>query len=294
MKKSLIAVIGDVHHHIGLAVEGLERIESELNRPIDQVFSVGDLGLFLNESDWDFLTGPKKYRTPEESPAIRDAWARWRWPFSVIAGNHEPFNRYRDWDPAAFSFQLEYTNAGELPHSVPQLKVAGLSGIYHPQALEFLTDTESRSKGFPTVSSWPEIVRLVENKRISPSRLSYYKEFEIEILKSLDFTPDLLLLHDWPVAPPHISNLYLRRPEAEIVAALKPKFVCCGHHHTPADFFVGSTRVLALNIISTPEWSHRHIINPDWCALFEWDEAKLNFLQTWPKYLNQKRKNPNR
>ena len=119
--KSLIAVIGDVHHHIGLAVEGLERIESELNRPIDQVFSVGDL-----------------------------------------------------------------------------------------------------------------------------------------------------------------------------VASLKPKFVCCGHHHTPADFFVGSTRVLALKIISTPDWSQRHIINPDWCALFEWDEAKLNFLQTWPKYLNQKRKNPNR
>ena len=290
MKKSLIAVIGDVHHHISLAVEGLERIESELNRPIDQVFSVGDLGLFLNESDWDFLTGPKKYRTPEDSPAIREAWSRWRWAFSVIAGNHEPFNRYRDWDASAFFSKLEYTNAGELAHSVPPLKVAGLSGIYHPQALEFLTNEESRSKGFPNVSSWPEIKQLVESKRISRSRLSYYKEFEIEILKSLNFTPHLLLLHDWPVAPAHISNLYLRRPEAEIVATLKPDFVCCGHHHVAADFRINSTRVLALNIISTPEWAPRHIINPDWCALFEWDETNLNFLQTWPKYLKKKRR----
>ncbi|MFZ4778132.1 MAG: hypothetical protein ACOYM3_22400 [Terrimicrobiaceae bacterium] len=63
---SLIAVIGDVHHHIGLAAEGLDRIEKELGRPVAQVFSVGDLGLFLDEADWEFLTGPKKYRKPVE------------------------------------------------------------------------------------------------------------------------------------------------------------------------------------------------------------------------------------
>ena len=284
MKKSLIAVIGDVHHHIGLAVEGLEQIESELNRPIEQVFSVGDLGLFLNESDWDYLTGPKKYRTPEDSPAIRDAWARWRWRLSVIAGNHEPFNRYRDWDASAFSSRLDYSNAGELSHSVPHLKVAGLSGIYHPQGLEFLTPIEARSKKFQGVNSWPEMVRLLEAHQISRSRLTYYKEFEIETLKSLDFAPHLLLLHDWPVAPAHISAIYQRRPEAEIVDALKPEFVCCGHHHTASDFLIGSTQVLALNIISTKELIHRHIINPGWCALFEWDGTSLNFLQTWPDH----------
>jgi hypothetical protein len=40
---SLIAVIGDVHHYIGLAIEGLVHIEQELGQPISQVFSVGDL-----------------------------------------------------------------------------------------------------------------------------------------------------------------------------------------------------------------------------------------------------------
>jgi len=60
MQKPLIVVVGDVHHHIGLATEGLARIEMETGRRIGQVFSVGDFGLFLDESDWAFLTSPKK------------------------------------------------------------------------------------------------------------------------------------------------------------------------------------------------------------------------------------------
>ena len=40
--------------------------------------------------------------------------------------------------------------------------------------------------------------------------------------------------------------------------------------------------MLALNIITTTELSYRHIINPGWAALFEWDGAALTFLQIWP------------
>lgn len=278
----LIAVIGDVHHHIALATEGLERIEGDLSRPIDQVFSVGDFGLFLDEADWNFLTGPKKYRRPEDSPAIRAAWKAWRWPLSAIAGNHEPFQRLRDWDASYFSFKLEYTNAGELAHSVPGLKVAGLSGIYHPQEMEFVTALEARTLKLPRVESWPEMVRLAETNKISRSRLTYYKESEVEYMKSLDFTPDLLLLHDWPVKPPHISHSYPRRPEEEIVKAMQPPFVCCGHHHTVDDFLLGPSRILPLNIISTKELIHHHIIHPGWCALFQWDGSALEFVRTWP------------
>ena len=284
MKTSFIAVIGDVHHHIGLAVEGLERMEAELNRSIDQVFSIGDLGLFLDEAEWDFLTGPNKYRTREESPAIRAAWKKWRWPLAAIAGNHEPFNRYRDWDASFFSFGLQYTNAGELDHRLLHLKVAGLSGIYHPQEMEFVSALEART--LPHAESWPEMVRLAEAKKISRSRLTYYKEFEIEHMKSLGFTPHLLLLHDWPIPPPHISQIYPRRPEAEIVEALRAPFVCCGHHHAASDFLFSASRVLALNIISTKELIHKHIINPGWCALFEWDGESLHFLQHWPQIIS--------
>ena len=281
MITSLIAVIGDVHHHIGLAAEGLDRIENKLGRPVAQVFSVGDLGLFLDEPDWGFLTGPKKYRKPEDSPAIRAAWKSWRWPLSAIAGNHEPFHRLRNWDASYFSFKLDYTNAGELAHKVPVLRVAGLSGIYHPQEMVFMTPLEARTMKRPPAETWPEMVYLTETNRISRSRLTYYKEVEIEYMKSLDFTPDLLLLHDWPVMPPHVGQSYPRRPEAEIVEALQPPFVCCGHHHTADDFMLGQSRILPLNIISTNElW---HIINPGWCVLFGWDGSTLAFLQTWPE-----------
>lgn len=280
MKSSLIAVIGDVHHQLGLAAEALSRIEGDIGRPIAQVFSVGDFGLFLDEEDWAFLTGPKKYRAPEDSPRIRSAWKSWRWPLSVIAGNHEPFHRLRDCDASYFSFRMEYTNAGELAHSVPGLRVAGLSGIYHPNEMEFLTPLERRTMKLPAVESWPQMVALARENKISKSRLTYYKEFEVEHVKTLH--PQLLLLHDWPAAPRHIRHVYERRPEAEIVDATRPAFVCCGHHHTQADFQIGPTRVLALNIISTKELVHRHCICPGWCALFEWDSESLSFLQLWP------------
>jgi len=278
----MIAVMGDVHHYIGLAAEGLDRIENDLGCAVSQVFSVGDLGLFLDEEDWDFLTGPKKYRKLEESPSIRRAWKAWRWPLSMIAGNHEPFHRLRDWDASYFSFKLDYTNAGELAHKVPGLRVAGLSGIYHPQEMEFMTALEARTMKRPHAETWPEMVRLTETNKISRSRLTYFKEFEVEYMKSLDFVPDLLLLHDWPVQPPHIGQCYPRRPEAEIVKALQPPFVCCGHHHTAADFLLEQSRILPLNIISTKELIHRHIINLGWCVLFEWDGTQLQCLQTWP------------
>ena len=279
---SLIAVIGDVHHHIALAAKGLARMESEFGRTIDQVFAVGDLGLFLNEEDWGFLTGPKKYRQPGESRAIRTAWEHWRWPISTIAGNHEPFNRLRAWDPAYFGGKLEYTDAGELAHRVTGLNVAGLSGIYHPQNEEFVSTIESRSLKLPRVKTWPEMVALAQKNKISISRLTYYKEAEVQRLKKLDFIPELLLLHDWPTTPTHVTQIYSRRPEAEIVSALRPSFVCCGHHHTAASFLVGRSRIIGLNIIAREAHGYHQPINPGWAALFDWSESRLTFLSTWP------------
>ena len=281
-RNQTIAVLGDIHHQICLAAEGMERLEEHLGRPVDQTFTVGDLGLFLEKSDWDFLTGPKKYRQPEATSAIRKAWESWRWSLSMIAGNHEPFHRLRAWDPAYFGGKLEYTDAGALAHQVPELEVAGLSGIYHPQHEEFVSAMDARTLKLTRVKSWAEMVPLAKAEKISRSRLTYYKEAEVQKLKKLEFTPDLLLLHDWPAWPEHIARIYTRRPEAEIVDALRPAFVCCGHHHTVADFQLGQTRVLALNIITTTELSYRHIINPGWAALFEWDGAALAFLEVWP------------
>lgn len=268
--KELIAVIGDTHARIDLAAEALDRIEGHYQRTISQVFSVGDFGLFLDEADWGFLSGPKKYRHPEQSKTIRAAWKSWRWPLSAIAGNHEPFNRLREFDPDYFEGKLNYSNAGELTHSIQGLRVLGLSGIYHPE------EYSSRLTGSV---SWSDMLAQVKAQKVSNKFLSYYKKEEVELLKRMEPKPGLILLHDWPMKPEHISDMH-RRPEAEIVEALAPAFVCCGHHHTPCHSTIGATKVFALNIISSRE--DRYHINANWCALFEYDGGELSFLDTWP------------
>ena len=282
LNPKLIVVIGDVHHHIGLAAEGLQRIKNEMGRPIVQVFSVGDFGLFLNDADWDFLSGPAKYRNPETSPAIRAAWSAWHWPLSMIGGNHEPYHLLRDWKPETFSDKLHYTDAGELGHSIPGLRVAGLSGIHHPEHMDFIEEGERGLPRTHQAKSWPEMVELARAGLISRKRLTYYKQHEIDHLCHLDFVPHLVLLHDWPVPPAHIVDLHGPRPEAEILKALKPDFLCCGHHHTSARFSVQNSEVIALNLIATKELSHQRKIQPGWAALFDWDGASLKLLQTWP------------
>ena len=112
----LFVVIGDVHAQVKLALTALAEIEHEHGCRIAQVFSVGDLGLFLNEEDWAFFTGPNRHKHPEWSPAIREAWNLWEWPLAMIGGNHEPWHRLRVFDPGNFGGRLTYTNGGVLPH----------------------------------------------------------------------------------------------------------------------------------------------------------------------------------
>ncbi len=279
-QKQLVVVMGDVHSMVHLAAEGIEQIEAEEGMPVSQVFSVGDLGLFLSPDDWDFLTGPKKYRHPEYCPVIRDAWEAWRWPLSMIAGNHEPFHRLRDWQPDYFGGKLEYGDGGLLAHQVAGMKVAGLNGIYHPQHLDFQSTLEKPIRSSPRPKSWPEMVRLVAGGTLSRNRLTYFKETEVQKILSLGERPHLLLTHDWPVRPHYCDEIYDRRPEGEICEALQTPYACCGHHHTAAQFRCGSTEVFALNIITNSEHSHR--INPGWALRFEWDGESLCNPRVWP------------
>lgn len=90
-------------------------------------------------------------------------------------------------------------------------------------------------------------------------------------------------MHDWPVPPAHIQENHGSRPEASILHALKPHFLCCGHHHTAARFTVDTTEVIALNLITTKELSNQRKIQPGWASLFSWDAKSLHFLQIWPE-----------
>ncbi|MGC1480829.1 MAG: metallophosphoesterase, partial [Chthoniobacterales bacterium] len=233
-----IAIIGDVHGLIELASSVIDRTERQIGRKIDQVFSVGDLGLFFDDTDWTFLTGPKKYRRPEWSSKIRDAWAAWRWPLAMIAGNHEPFNRLRAWDPSHYGPLLTYTNAGELAHRVPELRVVGLSGIYHRDALNFPRDPIGRESRAAHANPWLPTLEAVNRGEISRKHLTFYKTLELEFLWSLPAHPHVILTHDWPLCPPGLTDSG-DRPEADLVSILRPQYSFCGHHHRTARFRLG-------------------------------------------------------
>lgn len=272
-----IVVVGDIHSELALAAAALDRVEEQFG-PIAQVFSVGDVGLFLERGDWEFLTGPKKHRHPERSGEIAAAWKEWRWPLSMIGGNHEPYQWLREFASQRFGGHLDYINAGILSHHVPGLQVYGLSGIHHPEHMTFASG-ENLTGARP--QQWVDLVQLAAAKKVSLKRLTYYKQTEIDRLLALPRAPDLLLLHDWPVPPPHVRGS-TRRPERDIVERLAPKYVCSGHHHTPAEIMLGPSRFIGLNIISSREEIRRRAVSPGWAAIFSWDGAELERCAIWP------------
>lgn len=268
-----IVVIGDIHARLDIALAELIRIEGHYGA-IDQVFSVGDVGLFLEPDDWNYLTGPKKHRHPEWSERIAGAWKEWRWPLAMIGGNHEPYQRLRTFDSAHFGPKLTYINAGVLTHQIQGLRVYGLSGIYHPEHLSF---SVSDRPGEPKPRSWENLLGLTSANKASLKRLTYYKQEEIELLLRLPREPDLLLMHDWPIAPPHIASGG-DRPEKLLVERLRPKWVCSGHHHAPAEFTIGTSNCIALNILAGE--GDRKALRA-WAVIFRWTGPALERLALW-------------
>jgi hypothetical protein len=124
----------------------LAQIEQEQGRRIVQVFSVGDLGLFLREEEWSFFTGPAKHKHSEWSPAIREAWNLWHWPLAIIGGNHESWHNLRVFDPGNYGGRLTYTNGRVLLHNLSGLIVVGLSGIRR-EPTEQRSDREASDLG---------------------------------------------------------------------------------------------------------------------------------------------------
>lgn len=270
---NLVVAVGDLHAQLPLALRGLRQLEAEFAAPIQQVFAVGDVGLFLTPADWRFLTGPSKHKHPEHSAAIAKAWAAWPWPFAMIGGNHEPYHQLRALEPGQFGPAFSYTNAGNLPQTIPGLRVYGLSGIYHPAHY----DTKARHGGWDA-KAWRQLVARVRQGAVSPKELTYYKRAEVEALAKLAPPPELLLLHDWPFPPSRITDAH-ERPERYLVERFSPPWVCCGHHHTPSRFPLGPTTCVTLNIICREP--DRHIL-PGWAAVFDWDGRSLNWQGFWP------------
>jgi hypothetical protein len=228
----------------------IPRIEKEQSRPISQVFSVGDVGLFLSEEDWNCLTDPSKYKHPDRTPGIREAWQLWQWPLATIGGNHEPWNRPRAFDSEFFKNKLTYTNAGELQHSLKGLRVVGLSGIARePMNLKWLDQ------------SWSEILEQVKAGMQSKKNLTYYGANDLHLAASAAGA-HILLTHDWPVDP--LADCKVVRAERFLSLKVCSKYHFCGHHHRPASIQVDAVQVRALNIISSHNREQGRYPNPGW------------------------------
>jgi hypothetical protein len=266
----LFVVIGDVHDRIDLALEFLLQLENELQQVITQVFSVGDFGLFLDEKDWDWLTGPSVYRRSQRTLTIRQAWAAWPWPLATIIGNHDCTDRLRDFHPAYFDNKLSYTNAGLLEHRLPGLRVAGLSGI------NYAGTNPARTP--PAGKAWSEIVAMCNLDKLSPRALTYYREADVDELLKVK-TPHIVLTHDWPIDPPHSRTPGEYRPEKSIIELLRPQYSFHGHHHQSFATSLGKTKVYALNIISR---NNQHHPNPGWAWIGRWDGQSIQEIGPWP------------
>lgn len=264
----LFVVIGDVHAQLGLALSALAQIEQEQGCRIAQVFSVGDLGLFLSERDWDFFTGPKRHKHPEWSPAIREAWNLWQWQLAMIGGNHEPWHKLRVFDPGKFGEKLTYTNGVVLPHSLRGLVVVGLSGI-----------GRELKQSHPAELAWQEVLTECQCEKISRKELTYYRSQDVTAAANAS-PAHILLTHDWP-ADPNGDDVGTPRVERSIASVVRPTFHFCGHHHRSAAFAAGGTDVRALNLISDDPIQHRP--KTGWAWIGTWGNGMLHEIGLWPQ-----------
>ena len=265
---NIIVVIGDVHSRVRLARAALVRLEADLQRRIDQVISVGDLGLFLDPGDWDYLTGPKRHRHPERCPEIQEAWGSWPWPLAMVAGNHEPFHRLRMSGGASFGDRLRYMDAGELPVQVSGLRVAGISGIHHGSHLAWP----------PGTTSWPAVAAGVREGIIGRKHLTYYRQRDLDVMERVSTGPEILVTHDWPMQPPGTRSVYPRRPEGELLERLAPRFHFAGHWHRTYAAQIATTEFRALNIITETGAE----VLPGWAYVLAHAGGKITDLGPWP------------
>lgn len=229
-----IAVFGDLHGHwvafreaiLGLLAEG----------PLDLILQVGDAQPIRTEEDLAFLSVPEHHRTLGDYALVEDPWPV---PTLFIGGNHEPFNVLAQLPDGGFLHpNLEYLGQAGVRTFGP-LRIAGLSGVYSPRALD-----RPRPK-------WPFPPQQAR-------QASYYRRADLAKIASLP-NIDILLLHEWPTQLEAARNSDWPRqweqvgaePLGKLVAALKPRFVFCGHMHRAERIQVGPTTLVALDDFST-------------------------------------------
>ena len=228
-----LVVFGDVHGKAHTLYHTLRTLEQE-GTPITAALQVGDMQTLQSPAELRFLNAPAHHREVGDFPYYFSKGSV-PYPTFFIAGNHEQWN-----------LLARHPHGGELLPNLHYLGrvgtttldgkvVVGLSGIYSPTL-------------FPTE-------RPQGNKPGKHHR--YYTQQDLTTLTHMTAV-DILLLHDWP----HIHSLLDSSQEpqdpslqealqrdtgqkhlSDLVLALNPSFVFCGHRHRPFTLtFTGSKR----------------------------------------------------
>jgi lariat debranching enzyme len=238
------AVFGDTH---GRQIEMYRRVMA-CRRSLDLVLQVGDFETHRDMADVASKTGPQRFRVLGDFHRLL-SWDRVPVPTAFIAGNHEAF-RWLDGYADGFELLPGLGCLGRFGvRRAGPILVAGLSGIFHPEWFGRPRDLSDGGRRF----------------RRPGRATAYFRLPDLENLtRRLDSPPDVLLLHDWPAGLVPAQARRGNGPARELVEALRPQWVFCGHHHVHAAATIPhpdgtATRVVALGVFGgeRPTWRLR-------------------------------------
>lgn len=237
---SKIAFVGDVHGNIKRMYEEVSAAEKDLNIQIDLIFQAGDFHAIRDEKDLNKFPVPAHYRTLGDFPVY---YVRGEAPKKTffIGGNHE--NNY---------WLSEYPEGKEI---IRDLFYLGRAGVLEIDTIRL---------GWVSGNYSPA---TYEKKK--EGKYNHFKSEDLQKVIAQKRHIDILLLHDWPsikslegfiikgtVSDPKVLEYSIKKELGcqalfNLVREIKPRYVFCGHMHTPLAFEAAldgtQTRFVALN-----------------------------------------------
>lgn len=264
-----IAVLGDVHGHLTLALRVLRRWERETGLALDLILQVGDLGAFpppfrldkatrrFAEHDPDELGFARYFEGDDEA---RDTLTgkglhRVRAPFVFIQGNHEDFD------------YLDVVGSG----ATEPVPVDAFGRVWFlPNGLRW---TFSKGPHALTIAGLGGV-----SERGGPShqhRSAFYTRQDVHGLYRQEGPLDVLLTHEPPfdsardLHPKYASSGSRDAAEALSLLAVKAHF--CGHYHEPGQPLQGPDGVSSW-ILNAVNFHGNHPLNPGFAGILRWTE----------------------
>jgi Icc-related predicted phosphoesterase len=225
-----IAIFGDILGHWCDFRDAVADLHSQSH--LDLVLQCGDAQPIRNQDDLEYMHCPKKYRKLGDFSVFYNGTKKFSVPVLFIGGNHEPWNFLdENREGGLLAFNIEFMGRVGM-REIMGIRIAGISGVFSPK--HFYAQHPKRP--------YPISMR---------KQASYGNSDDID--KVLEFAnADILLLHEWPSLmngarnqewPSHWGKVGSENL-TEVVELLSPKYVFCGHMHTPAFFRNGRTKIV--------------------------------------------------